>query len=53
MPTLHYELLGLVGAEHSPEAAQAILTQVRDEVAKAGARCSPPTSLANANSPTR
>ncbi|MDP2789892.1 MAG: 30S ribosomal protein S6 [bacterium] len=36
MPTLHYELLGLVGAEHSPEAAQAILTQVRDEIAKAG-----------------
>lgn len=36
MPTLHYELLGLVGAEHSPEAAQGILTQVRDEVAKAG-----------------
>lgn len=36
MPTLHYELLGLVGAEHSPEAAQSILNQVRDEVAKAG-----------------
>jgi small subunit ribosomal protein S6 len=36
MPTLHYELLGLVGAEHSPEAAQGILNQVRDEVAKAG-----------------
>ena len=36
MSTLHYELLGLVGAEHSPEAAQDILNQVRDEVAKAG-----------------
>jgi len=36
MPTLHYELLGLVGAEHSPEAAQGILTQVRDEITKAG-----------------
>ncbi len=36
MPTLHYELLAIVGAEHSPEAAQDILNTIRDTVATAG-----------------
>ena len=36
MPTLHYDLLAIVGAEHSPEAAQDILNQIRDLVVKAG-----------------
>lgn len=36
MPTLHYELLAIVGAEHSPEAAQDILNHIRDTVTTAG-----------------
>lgn len=36
MPTLHYELLAIVGAEHSPESAQSILTSIQDTVTKAG-----------------
>ncbi len=36
MPTQHYDMLALVGAEHSPEAASAILESVRTLITQAG-----------------
>ncbi len=36
MPTQHYELLCLIGAEHSPEATETILHATRELVTKAG-----------------
>ena len=36
MPTQHYEMLALVGAEHSPEAASEILESVKTLISQAG-----------------